>query len=94
VINSTRQQRVDFDVFLTAVNPNKMTTLWYRSGDGSPSLASLQEKEAVMDLLRLHAKKEGGARRKEAARGKKRVACGEGLVSRETTATWGVRVRH
>lgn len=32
VINSTRQQRVDFDVFLTAVNPNKMTALWYRSG--------------------------------------------------------------
>lgn len=32
VINSTRQQRVDYDVFLTAVNPNKMTALWYRSG--------------------------------------------------------------
>ncbi|AQL09130.1 hydroxyproline-rich glycoprotein family protein [Zea mays] len=32
VINSTRQQRVDYDVFLTAVNPNKMTALWYRRG--------------------------------------------------------------
>jgi len=42
------------------------------------SLASLQEKEAAMDLLRPRAKKGGGARRKEAARGgKKRVARGK-----------------
>ena len=47
-------------------------------GDGSPSLTSLQEKEVAMDLLRPHAKKGGGARRKEAVRGgKKRVARGE-----------------
>jgi len=34
-------------------------------GDGSPSLASLQEKEAAMDLLRPRTKKGGGARGKE-----------------------------
>ena len=47
-------------------------------GDGSPSLASLQEKEVAMDLLRPRTKNGGGARKKEAARGeKKRVARGE-----------------
>ncbi|GJN30544.1 hypothetical protein PR202_gb18857 [Eleusine coracana subsp. coracana] len=30
--NGQPQQRVDYDVFLTAVNPNKMTALWYRDG--------------------------------------------------------------
>ncbi|GJN08814.1 hypothetical protein PR202_ga26771 [Eleusine coracana subsp. coracana] len=30
--NGQPQQRVDYDLFLTAVNPNKMTALWYRDG--------------------------------------------------------------
>jgi hypothetical protein len=55
-------------------------------GDGSPSLSSLQQKEAAMDLLRPHAKKGGGTRGK----GNSRV---RGLVLRETTTTWGVRAR-
>jgi len=62
-------------------------------GHGSPSLASLQEKEAAMDLLRprreermRRTKKEGGARGKENSRAR-------GLVSWETTATWGIRAR-
>ena len=55
-------------------------------GDGSPSLVSLQQKEAAMDLLRPRAKKGGGARGKENSRVR-------GLVSRETTTTWGVRTR-
>ncbi|KAL6649373.1 hypothetical protein ACP70R_013597 [Stipagrostis hirtigluma subsp. patula] len=32
VNNATRQHRTDYDFFLTAVNPNKMTALWYRDG--------------------------------------------------------------
>jgi len=56
-------------------------------GDGSPSLASLQEKEAAMDLLRPRAKKGGGARGKEKSHARR------GVVSREITATWGVRAR-
>lgn len=30
--NGQQPRRVDYDVFLTAVNPNKMTALWYRDG--------------------------------------------------------------
>jgi len=55
-------------------------------GDRSPSLTSLQQKKAAMDLLRPRAKKGGGARGKENSRVR-------GLVSRETTTTCGVRAR-
>jgi len=48
-----------------------------RGGDGSPSLASLQEKEVAMDLLRPRAKKGGGAQKKEAARGGTRIVARE-----------------
>ena len=30
--NESRPPRADYDFFLTAVNPNKMTALWYRAG--------------------------------------------------------------
>ncbi|WVZ55791.1 hypothetical protein U9M48_006407 [Paspalum notatum var. saurae] len=30
--SSSRKQQMDYDVFLTAVNPNKLSALWYRSG--------------------------------------------------------------
>ena len=51
-------------------------------GDGSSSLASLQQKEATldMDLLRPRTKKGGGARGKENSHVR-------GLISRETTTT-------
>ncbi|KAK8446615.1 hypothetical protein SEVIR_9G513801v4 [Setaria viridis] len=32
VRRESRPPRADYDFFLTAVNPNKMTALWYRSG--------------------------------------------------------------
>ncbi|OEL21734.1 hypothetical protein BAE44_0017247 [Dichanthelium oligosanthes] len=32
VRNESRPARTDYDFFLTAVNPNKMTALWYRNG--------------------------------------------------------------
>ncbi|XP_062213546.1 NDR1/HIN1-like protein 13 [Phragmites australis] len=32
VHNASRQQHMDYDFFLTAVNPNKMTALWYKDG--------------------------------------------------------------
>jgi hypothetical protein len=46
-------------------------------GDESPSLASLQEKEAAMDLHRPRAKKGGGAWGKEKSRARR------GVVSRK-----------
>ncbi|KAJ1298418.1 hypothetical protein BS78_01G451700 [Paspalum vaginatum] len=30
--SASRKQQMDYDVFLTAVNPNKLSALWYRSG--------------------------------------------------------------
>jgi len=62
-------------------------------GDGSPSLASLQEKEAAMDLLRPRAKKGGGAQKKGGGTRGKENSRARGLVSPETTATWGVRAQ-
>ncbi|KAL5210508.1 hypothetical protein ABZP36_006131 [Zizania latifolia] len=32
VHNASRQQHVDYDFFLTAINPNKVTALWYKDG--------------------------------------------------------------
>ncbi|KAG8097159.1 hypothetical protein GUJ93_ZPchr0013g34842 [Zizania palustris] len=32
VHNASRQQHMDYDFFLTAINPNKVTALWYKDG--------------------------------------------------------------